>query len=115
MELIPHSCGLKLTQLESLAELERAGTSTEQSFASADFTLVLWVQPKPPPLCPSPQLPGDPSGAVTGEGLDGAWEWSLWLVWRECAFSSLPSAQKAAFLVRQLPRLHSLRELFSFF
>lgn len=56
MELIPHSCGLKLTQLESLAELERAGTSTAQSFASADFTLVLWVQPKPPPP-PLPQPP----------------------------------------------------------
>lgn len=56
MELIPHSCGLKLTQLESLAELERAGTSTEQSSASADFSLVLWVQPEPcSPLCPSCQ------------------------------------------------------------
>lgn len=113
MQLIPHSCGLKLTQLESLAELGRVGTSTEQSFASVDFTLVLWVQPEPPlPLLP--QLPSAPSAAVTGEGLDGAWEWFLWLVWREHAFSSLLSAQKAAFLVRQLPRLHSLRELFSF-
>lgn len=44
MELSPCSCGLKLTQLESSAELERAGTSTEQSFASAGFTLVLRVQ-----------------------------------------------------------------------
>lgn len=60
MELIPHSCGLKLTQLESLAELERAGTSTEQSFASTDFSLVLWVQPKPslPPLPQPPSCQG---------------------------------------------------------